>query len=221
MEQKTLFSQWAESAPEAAPGVGVKSAVGVKPVVGAEPAVETGVTAVPTKTAGATKAEPLTKPQILTKPQTSTKPGTGTVVEPATVVEPETAAGGETADDRDDRVAEISAGWPEEADDACVRLDPSVVLRATSRSFALRVRGDSMIGAGIQDGDLVVGEFTPEARPGQIVVALIDGECALKRFVVRQGQPYLVSENPGSPNFVPLSELVIQGIVSTVVRPVR
>lgn len=123
-------------------------------------------------------------------------------------------------------LAVIPAGWPvvsgesDDADDGCVRLDPAVVLRATSRSFALRVRGQSMVGADICDGDIVIGEFTPEARPGNIVVALIDGESTLKRLIVRHGRAHLVSENPNYPDFVPLSELVIQGIVHTVVRGV-
>ena len=112
----------------------------------------------------------------------------------------------------------IPAGWPEEVVEGCVRLDPAAVLKATPRSFVLRVRGCSMIGADIHDGDLVIGEFTPEARPGAIVVALIDGESTLKRFVLRQGRPYLASENPSCPDFVPLSELVIQGVVHTVVK---
>jgi hypothetical protein len=114
----------------------------------------------------------------------------------------------------------IPAGWPEDAGDGCVRLDPVAVLRATPRSFALRVRGQSMVNASICDGDIVVGEFTPEARPGAIVVALIDGESTLKRLVIRNGRPHLVSENPNCPTFVPLSELVIQGVVHTVVRRV-
>ncbi len=112
----------------------------------------------------------------------------------------------------------ISAGWPEGVDGGCVALDPVVVLRAKPRSFALRVRGYSMVGANIYDGDIVVGEFTPEARPGAIVVALIDGESALKRLVMHRDRPYLKSENPNCPDLVPLSELVVQGVVHTVVH---
>ena len=114
----------------------------------------------------------------------------------------------------------ISAGWPEDLADGCVRLDPAAVLRATPRSFALRVRGQSMVGADVCDGDIVVGEFTPEARPGAIVVALIDGESTLKRLVMHEGRPYLASENPSCPNLIPLSELVIQGVIHTVLRRV-
>jgi SOS-response transcriptional repressor LexA len=115
----------------------------------------------------------------------------------------------------------ITAGWPEEAGHGCVHLDPAAVLRAGPRSFALRVRGQSMIKADIFDGDIVVGEFTPEARSGAIVVALIDGESTLKRLVVQRGQAQLVSENPCYPSPVPLAEVVIQGLVHTVVRCVR
>ena len=112
----------------------------------------------------------------------------------------------------------INAGWPEGVEGGCVALDPVVVLRAKARSFALRVRGYSMVGVNIYDGDIVVGEFAPEARPGAIVVALIDGESALKRLVMHNGRPHLVSENPNCPDFVPLSELVIQGVVHSVVH---
>ena len=112
----------------------------------------------------------------------------------------------------------IAAGWPGELAEGCVRLDPAAVLRATPRSFALRVRGQSMVNAGIYDGDIVVGEITPVARPGAIVVALIDGESTLKRLVVERGRPYLISENPSCPAFMPLGELVVQGVVHTVVR---
>ncbi|MFH1419655.1 MAG: S24 family peptidase [Planctomycetota bacterium] len=121
-------------------------------------------------------------------------------------------------DEETSQPSSIAAGWPEGVGDGCVRLDPAAILQATPRSFALRVRGQSMIGAGIHDGDIVVGEFTPEARPSAVVVALIDGESTLKRLVIRNGRPHLVSENPSCPDFVPLSELVIQGVVHTVVR---
>ncbi len=115
----------------------------------------------------------------------------------------------------------IVAGSPDLAATGCVRLDPAAVLRATARSFALRVRGQSMVRADIFDGDIVVGEFTPEARPGAIVVALVDGESTLKRLASHRGQLQLVSENPNCPDPVPLTEVVIQGIVHTVIRQVR
>jgi len=114
----------------------------------------------------------------------------------------------------------VCAGFPADVEAGCVHLDAAAVLRATPRSFALRVRGYSMLGAGIQEDDIVVGEFTPRAKPGAIVVALIDGESTLKRLVIHEGKPKLVSENPSFPDFVPLEELVIQGVVRMVVRRV-
>src|SRR5436309_10293135 len=62
--------------------------------------------------------------------------------------------------------------------------------------FALRVRGDSMIGAHILDGDIVILEDAKEVHNGDIVAALIDGETSLKRYVVEHGRPYLKAENP-------------------------
>ncbi len=112
----------------------------------------------------------------------------------------------------------IRAGWPEQVDGRCVQLDPAAVLKARPRSFALHVRGQSMVGAGICEGDIVVGEFVPAAQPGAIVVALVDGESTLKRLTIKNDIPQLISENPACPNFIPLSELVIQGVVHTLVR---
>jgi len=115
----------------------------------------------------------------------------------------------------------IPAGWPDEVGEGCTAFDPAALFRISPRTFALRVRGQSMVNAGIFDGDVVIGEFTPEARPGAIVVALMDGESTLKRLVVHHGQPHLAAENPNGPKLVPLSELVIQGVVHTLVRRIR
>ena len=121
-------------------------------------------------------------------------------------------------EDRDVPLPVIRAGWPEQVDGRCVQLDPAAVLKARPRSFALHVRGQSMVGAGICEGDIVIGEFVPAARPGAIVVALVDGESTLKRLTIKNDIPQLISENPDCPNFIPLSELVIQGVVHTLVR---
>jgi repressor LexA len=87
-----------------------------------------------------------------------------------------------------------------------------------SRTFALRVRGDSMIDAHIVDGDIVILEDRKEARQGDIVAALIDGETTLKRYVVEHGRPYLKAENPKFPNLVPARELRIQGVMVSLIR---
>jgi repressor LexA len=85
-------------------------------------------------------------------------------------------------------------------------------------TFALRVRGDSMIGAHILDGDIVILEQSKEVHNGDIVAALIDGETTLKRYVVDRGRPFLKAENPRYPNLIPARELKIQGVMVSLVR---
>jgi repressor LexA len=86
------------------------------------------------------------------------------------------------------------------------------------RTFALRVRGDSMIDAHILDGDLVILEDRKDVQNGDIVAALIDGETTLKRYVMEHGRPYLKAENPLFPDLVPARELRIQGVMISLVR---
>lgn len=68
--------------------------------------------------------------------------------------------------------------------------------RDNSNLFALRVRGDSMIDAGILDGDVIVAKQTPVADNGEIVVALIGEEATVKRLYRRDGRVELHAENP-------------------------
>ncbi len=86
------------------------------------------------------------------------------------------------------------------------------------RTFALRVRGDSMIDAHILDGDIVILEDRKDVQSGDIVAALIDGETTLKRYVMDHGRPYLKAENPLYPNLVAARELRVQGVMISLVR---
>src|SRR2546421_6753307 len=85
-------------------------------------------------------------------------------------------------------------------------------------TFALRVRGDSMIDAHIVDGDIVILEDRKDVQSGDIVAALIDGETTLKRYLVEHGRPYLKAENALYPDLVPARELRIQGVMVSLVR---
>jgi repressor LexA len=106
-----------------------------------------------------------------------------------------------------------------EGDEGCIAVDIQTLgLRPTARTFALRVRGDSMIGRHICDGDIVICEHGVTPRPGAIVAALIDNENTLKTFVLNRGRPFLKAENPRYPDLIPAHELVIQGVVVTVIR---
>lgn len=115
----------------------------------------------------------------------------------------------------------ISAGWGDPAEPADLGEIPvdlhALNIQPSSRTFALRVRGDSMIGALIADGDLVIVEAR-EPKIGDIVAALIDGETTLKRFVTLDGSLFLRAENPRYPDLIPMHELTVQGVVRAVVR---
>jgi repressor LexA len=115
----------------------------------------------------------------------------------------------------------IAAGMAQDAppeQSGCISIDiASLGLRPTARTFALKVRGESMIGAHICPGDTVILEFR-EPRPDDIVAALIDGETTLKRYVVENRRPFLRAENPEFPDLIPARELVIQGVLVGLLR---
>ncbi len=115
----------------------------------------------------------------------------------------------------------IPAGIPEgqeQGRERCITVNPDTLqLPKNSRTFALEVRGDSMIGAGILDRDVVIMELA-EPRNRDIVAALIDGDVTLKRYLVRSGSPFLRAENPEYPDLIPAQELVIQGVFRALIR---
>ena len=118
----------------------------------------------------------------------------------------------------------IPAGLPadeRQQADGCISVDVETLrLPKGARVFALKVRGESMTGAGILSGDVVVLEFR-EPRNGEVVAALIDGETTLKRYVVQRGKPFLKAENPRFPNLIPAHELVIQGVQVALLRVLK
>lgn len=105
--------------------------------------------------------------------------------------------------------------------DGLVHVDlDSLNIPRSSRMFALRVTGDSMIGKFILEGDIVVLEQNAEPRPGDVVAAFIDGQSTLKTFILDRGRPCLRAENPRYPHkLIPLNELMIQGVMRLLIRP--
>ena len=87
-----------------------------------------------------------------------------------------------------------------------------------SKTFLLRVKGDSMINAGIHEGDLVIVERGKDPRVGDIVVGVLDGEFTLKRLKKDKGKYYLQAENPDYPDLHALEELNVAGVVRGVLR---
>jgi len=118
----------------------------------------------------------------------------------------------------------IPAGMPadqQQESDGCISIDlESIRLPKGARVFALKVRGDSMINAGIHENDTVILEFK-EPRNKDVVAALIDGETTLKRYVLQRGKPFLRAENPKYPDLIPAQELVIQGVLIALFRLVK
>ncbi|MDA7501273.1 repressor LexA, partial [Akkermansiaceae bacterium] len=106
----------------------------------------------------------------------------------------------------------------EEEKQGCISIDiASLGIPRNARTFALKVRGESMIDAHICDGDTVLLEFR-EPRHMDIVAALIDGETTLKRFVLENGRPFLRAENENFPDLMPARELVVQGVLVGLLR---
>ncbi|MEP6671781.1 MAG: transcriptional repressor LexA [Chthoniobacter sp.] len=118
----------------------------------------------------------------------------------------------------------IAAGFAEvteQQEEDTISIDATTLgLGRSKRVFALKVRGDSMIGAGINDGDLAILDNS-EPKAGSIVAALIDGESTLKRLVQQRGRYYLHAENPNFPDLVPLGELSVQGVLVALIRKYR
>jgi repressor LexA len=110
------------------------------------------------------------------------------------------------------------ADWAEAEPDRQVAMEPGLFgLRSPDRAFVVKVRGRSMEGAGIRDGDLAVLE-KKEPREGDVVAALVDGEVTLKRLVTERKGWFLKSENPEYPDLIPRRDLQVQGVLVGLVR---
>jgi repressor LexA len=114
----------------------------------------------------------------------------------------------------------VQAGFPTPEEEALcdvISLDEYLINRPET-SFILRVSGDSMTGAGIMEGDLVVIEKERNPRPGDIVIAEVDGEWTMKYFRRKGKQTLLEAANPRYPDIIARTELRIGGVVAAVIR---
>ena len=97
----------------------------------------------------------------------------------------------------------VSAGFPSPADDYTeenIYLNEHLISNPFS-TFFLRVKGDSMINAGIKDKDLIIVDKSLRAKPGNIIIAMIDGEFTIKRLAIKNDELYLKAENHNYPDF--------------------
>jgi DNA polymerase V len=119
----------------------------------------------------------------------------------------------------------IPAGFPSPCDDHLEdELDLTIhLIQHPEATFLTRVDGDSMIGAGIHSGDLLIVDRSLEARSGKVVVASINGELTVKRLIKGKGQVYLQAANPSYPA-IPLleeTECTIWGVVTHAIHTVK
>ena len=117
-------------------------------------------------------------------------------------------------------VGNVTAGLPVSAEESArdvVSMDEYLVAKPDS-SFLLRVTGDSMIGAGIMEGDLVIVERDRTPKNGDIVLAEVDGQWTMKYFRRQGGEVVLEAANPAYPLINPKEELKIGGVITASVR---
>lgn len=120
--------------------------------------------------------------------------------------------------------AGIKAGFPSPAadfDESKISLD-NVLVKNREATFYAKTAGNSMTGAGIDDGDVLVIDRSLEPQNNKIAVCFLDGEFTIKRILVEKDCVYLMPENK---NYQPIkvteeNELVIWGIVTYVIKSV-
>ncbi|MDL2207385.1 translesion error-prone DNA polymerase V autoproteolytic subunit [Desulfovibrio sp. OttesenSCG-928-F20] len=117
----------------------------------------------------------------------------------------------------------VVAGWPSPAEDYIEdTLDlHKHVVRNEPATFFLHASGDSMIGAGIHDGDILVVDRSITAAPGKVVIAAVDGELTVKRLVRRGKRLLLMPENPDytAIDITRHEDTCIWGVVTYVLHP--
>ena len=119
-------------------------------------------------------------------------------------------------------LAPVNAGWPSAAEDYIdgqINLH-ELIVRNPAATFFLRASGESMLGVGIHDGDLLVVDRSLEAAHNRVVIAALEGELLVKKLCRRDGRVFLQSANPGYPEFdITEREYAhIWGVVSHVVH---
>jgi repressor LexA len=119
-----------------------------------------------------------------------------------------------------DLLGTVAAGQPIEAilTDDKIAVPPDMLGRG--RTFALRVRGDSMIEDNIQDGDIIIVASQQTAENGQTVIALLDGNATVKKFY---REPEFIRLQPANSQYKPMliktpERLLIQGVVTGLIR---
>jgi len=128
-----------------------------------------------------------------------------------------------TAVERPVFLARVPGGFPSPADDYLEgKLDLNqYLIKHPAATFFVRVTGDSMIGAGIHSGDLLIVDRSLEPKDGNVVIASVDGELTVKRLSLRQGKLVLLPDND---KYQPMevggeTAFEVWGVVTNVIHP--
>ena len=118
----------------------------------------------------------------------------------------------------------VPAGFPSPGiDDSKHKVDfNSLLVEHPHASYVVKVKGESMIDAGIFDGDMVIVDRSLPVNENDIVIAQINDGFTIKYYQKdKQGKPYLRPANKDFENIVPVDELVIYGVVSSIIRKIK
>ena len=121
-------------------------------------------------------------------------------------------------------LTQVPAGFPSPADDYVDdMLDLNRFVEADVGTYYFRCAGDSMTGAGIFPGDVLVVQRETEPRSGDVVIAELDGEFTVKRWVQRGARMWLVPDSDHYPaiEVLPGHEMIIYGVVTHAVHSLR
>ncbi len=121
-------------------------------------------------------------------------------------------------------LSRIKAGFPSPAEDYLDRkLDLNeFLIKHPAATFFVKVKGDSMTGAGIHSGDILIVDRSIEAKDGKIVVAILNGEFTVKRFQQQKNKISLVAENQQYKpiDITPGTDFEVWGVVVHVIHSV-
>lgn len=117
----------------------------------------------------------------------------------------------------------VAAGFPSPAEGALHgTLDLNTLcVRHPAATYFVRVRGESMTGAGIDDGDILVVDRSLPVRNGDIIIAAIEGAFTVKRLEKQGGQIRLLPENPAFSPIIPGPDAEFFGVVTFVIKELR
>ena len=115
----------------------------------------------------------------------------------------------------------VPAGFPSPGDDYIDQtLDLNELVKHPSDTYLVKVEGDSMINAGIYDGDILIVDRAMEAENNKVIVANLDGELTVKRLSIKDTRVLLMPDNPKYEpiEIRPLSDFRIMGVVTFVIH---